>query len=316
MEAALPPRPEGRGTRARNLMDIYKTIGNTPLVKLSRLAQSVFVKLESFNLSGSVKDRAALFMIKDAKNRGLLVKGGLIVEPTSGNTGIALSAICAAEGFRLILTMPESMSQERIRLMRFYGAKVVLTPKGLGMQGAVDEAERIAKIEGGHILHQFDNPFNPEAHRQTTALEIIRDCPAPIDFFVAGVGTGGTITGTGEVLKAHYPDITVVAIEPKYSAVLSGEKKGAHGIQGIGAGFIPSILNRGIIDLIMHPSDEEAMQTARDLAEREGLSVGISSGAAVWAALQLSKQHLGKTIVAICPDGAERYLSTGVKGNL
>lgn len=301
---------------ARKLTDL---IGNTPLLELENFNREhdalgkVTAKLEYFNPGGSVKDRIGFSMIEDAEKKGLISKDTVIIEPTSGNTGIALAYIAAAKGYRLILTMPETMSIERRNLLKALGAEVVLTPGSEGMSGAIRKAEDInASIPGSLVFHQFRNPANPEIHRRTTAEEIWTDTDGEVDIFVSGVGTGGTITGVGEVLKARKHGMKIVAVEPADSPVLSGGKPGPHKIQGIGAGFVPDILNKGIIDEIITVKNEDALQTGRQLARTEGLIVGISSGAAAYAALQLAKreENRGKRIVVILPDTGERYLST------
>jgi cysteine synthase len=295
--------------------NVQELIGNTPLVRLARLTQpgwaAVFGKLESANPGGSVKDRICLAMIEDAESRGLLNKDSTVVEPTSGNTGIGLAMICASKGYRIILTMPETMSLERIQILKSYGAEVVLTPALEGMIGAVKRAETIVReTPGAFMPQQFMNPANPEMHRRTTAQEILRAVDGEIHGFVAGVGTGGTITGVGEVLKKRFPDIRVVAVEPKSSPVLSGGTPGPHMIQGIGAGFVPNVLNRSVFDEIITVSDEDAYGTSRRLAREEGLFVGISAGAACWAALRLAERlGAGKTVVTVLCDTGERYLS-------
>lgn len=292
-------------------------VGNTPLYLLKRLGAGlparVLAKLEFFNPGGSIKDRIALAMIEHAEKSGVLRKGGVVIEPTSGNTGIGLAMVCATRGYRCILTMPETMSLERRNLLRALGAEVVLTSGVEGMSGAVRRAEELAgDMSGAIILGQFDNPANPAAHRRTTAEEIWRDTGGDVDIFVAGVGTGGTITGVGEVLKERKPGVRVVAVEPAGSPVLSGGKPGAHKIQGIGAGFIPKVLNTSILDEIIQVTDEQAMEAARRLALEEGLLVGISAGAAAHAALQLAsrEENRGRSVVVILPDTGERYLST------
>lgn len=295
--------------------NILELIGNTPMVRLRRVveprAATILAKLEAFNPGGSVKDRICLSMIEDAEARGLLKPGSTVIEPTSGNTGIGLAMICAVKGYRVILTMPETMSAERIQILKGYGAQVILTPAGDGMIGAVAKAEELAKrTPGAFVPQQFTNPANPEVHRRTTAQEILRVTEGELDAFIAGVGTGGTITGVGEVLKKRNPSVRVIAVEPKGSPVLSGGTPGPHMIQGIGAGFVPSVLNRAIIDEILTVSDEEAYETSRRLAEEEGLFVGISSGAACWAALRVAKAlGSGQTIVVVFPDTGERYVS-------
>ena len=295
---------------------IIETIGKTPLVRINNLANvevTVLAKLESFNPGGSVKDRIALSMIEAAEQAGQITPKTMIVEPTSGNTGIGLAMVCAAKGYSLVLTMPESMSLERRRLLEILGANIVLTPAELGMQGAINKAEEIeASDPSVFIAQQFRNPANPQIHRKTTAEEIWDDCNGEVDIFIAGIGTGGTITGVGEVLKSKNPDITVVAIEPADSAVLSGSSPGPHKIQGIGAGFVPEILNVDIYDEVIKITNDDAMEMARQLARKEGILAGISSGAAMEAALQLSRrdENKGKTIVIILPDTGERYIST------
>lgn len=296
--------------------DITQTIGRTPLVRLNRMGGTdarVLAKMESFNPCSSVKDRIALFMINDAERRGVLNKDTMLIEPTSGNTGIGLAFICAARGYKLTLTMPESMSLERRKLLKMLGAQIVLTPAGMGMKGAIEEAQKLTRqTPNSLILQQFSNPANPEAHRKTTAEELWQDTDGKIDILVCGVGTGGTITGCGEVLKSRNPAIQVVAVEPADSPVLSGGKPGPHKIQGIGAGFIPAVLNRNVIDEIFPVTNDQAIMTARRLAAEEGILAGISAGAACYAACELAKktEHRGKMIVFIMCDTGERYLST------
>ncbi|NPV26412.1 MAG: cysteine synthase A [Firmicutes bacterium] len=296
--------------------NITELIGQTPMVKLNRLVgqedAEVLVKLEFFNPAGSVKDRIALSMIEDAEQRGILRPGMTIVEPTSGNTGIGLAMIAAAKGYKLILVMPETMSVERRKLLKAFGADFVLTPGTEGMGGAVRKAEELLDENPGYFMpQQFDNPANPAAHRQTTAQEILTQTQGQLDAFVAGVGSGGTLTGVGEVLKEHLPQIKVVAVEPAASAVLAGGKPGIHKIQGIGAGFIPRVLKTELIDEIIGVTNEDAFMTARRLAKEEGILVGISSGAAVFAAIGLAKElGKGKRVVVIAPDTGERYLSS------
>ncbi|MEX2723465.1 MAG: cysteine synthase A [Candidatus Freyarchaeota archaeon] len=297
--------------------DITETIGRTPLVKLRRLTQNVkpniLAKLESFNPGSSVKDRIALSMIEAAEKQNLINSETIIVEPTSGNTGIGLAMVCAARGYKLVLTMPESMSLERRKILQAYGAQIVLTPASQGMKGAIQKAQEIAKNnEKVFIPQQFQNPANPQIHRLTTAQEILEDTEGKVDAFVAGVGTGGTITGVGEVLKQKIgPQVKVFAVEPEDSPVLSGGKPGPHKIQGIGAGFIPQVLNMEVIDEVVKVSFKDAVETSRKLARLEGIFVGISSGAAAWASLKIAERfNRGQNIVVILPDTGERYLST------
>ena len=300
--------------------NITASVGFTPLVRINKLGSgkaTILAKLESRNPCGSVKDRIAMSMIADAEEKGLLKKGTVIIEPTSGNTGIGLAFICAAKGYRLMLTMPESMSIERRKLLQLFGAKIVLTSAERGMAGAVEKAEQlVAENPGAFMPQQFKNPANPQIHRETTALEIWNDCDGNVDILVCGVGTGGTITGCGEVLKGKNANLRVAAVEPKDSPVLSGGKAGRHKIQGIGAGFVPDVLNRGIIDEIILVSNEDAIDISRQLASKEGILAGISSGAAMQAAIELSNrpENEGKTIVVILPDTGERYMSTEMFG--
>lgn len=297
--------------------NVSELIGNTPLVRLNRLTDgaqaTVLAKLEFFNPAHSVKDRLALAMLDAAEAAGKIGPETVIVEPTSGNTGIGLAMVCAARGYRLIIVMPETMSRERRMLLRAYGAELVLSPGAEGMSGAIAKANELAASNPNYFIpQQFENPANPEIHRNTTAEEIWRDTDGNVDIFVSGVGTGGTITGVGEVLKARKPEVKVVAVEPDASPVLSGGPKGPHPIQGIGAGFVPAILNTAIYDEVFRVKNEDAFRTAREMAAKEGLLVGISSGAATYAALELAKrpENAGKTIVVIIPSFGERYLST------
>lgn len=297
--------------------DITATIGRTPLVRLNRvtagLPATVLAKLESFNPCSSVKDRIGLSMIEAAEAAGQIGPDTILLEPTSGNTGIALAMVCAARGYRLVLTMPETMSVERRKLLRALGAELILTPGAEGMPGAVRRAEELAAQDPRYlILHQFRNPANPEVHRRTTAEEIWRDTEGKVDILVAGVGTGGTITGVAEVIKARRPSFRAIAVEPARSPVLSGGQRGPHQIQGIGAGFVPEVLRLDLVDEIIQVQDEDAKETARRLARYEGILCGISSGAAAWAALQVASrpENAGKTIVVVLPDTGERYLST------
>lgn len=301
---------------ARNLTDL---IGNTPLLELTNYAKEynleaeILAKLEYFNPAGSVKDRIGYAMIKDAEDRGVINKDSVIIEPTSGNTGIALAFAAAAKGYRLIITLPETFSVERRTLMKALGAEIVLTPGAEGMAGAVRKAEELAsQTPNSFIPQQFENPANPEVHRRTTAEEIWADTEGQIDIFVAGVGTGGTVTGVGEVLKSRNPEIRIVAVEPFDSPVLSGGKPGAHRIQGLGPNFVPKVLNRSVIDEIYQVKNEDAFETARKLGRLEGLLVGMSSGAAAFAATEIAKrpENRGKTLVVMFPDTGERYLST------
>ena len=304
------------GRIAKKLTDL---IGNTPLLELENFSReheagaTIIAKLEYFNPGGSVKDRIGFSMIEEAEKQGLINSESVIIEPTSGNTGIALAFIAAAKGYRLILAMPETMSTERRNLLKALGAELVLTPGSEGMLGAIKKANELHVIyPNSFIPQQFNNPANPQIHRTTTAVEIWNDTDGQIDFFVSGVGTGGTITGVGEVLKERNPATKIIAVEPFDSQVIAGDKPGPHKIQGIGAGFLPEILNRDIIDEIIPVRNEDALRTGRELARTEGLIVGISSGAAVYAALQLAQreENLGKRIVVILPDTGERYLST------
>ena len=304
--------------------NINALIGNTPLVQLNQLTQGlparVAVKLEFFNPAGSVKDRIAIAMVESAEKAGKIKAGSTIVEATSGNTGIGLAMVCAAKGYKLAIVMPESMSKERRMLLRAYGAELILTPAAEGMSGAIAKAEELVKNHPDtHFMpRQFDNPANPEIHRQTTAEEIWRDTDGKVDIFLAGVGTGGTLTGVGEVVKARNPNVQIYAVEPANSPVLSGGEKGAHAIQGLGAGFVPSILNTGVYGSVITVTNEDALATARALAEKEGILAGISSGAAAWAALELAKkpENAGKLIVTVLPDFGERYLSTALYADL
>lgn len=302
---------------ARIFSDITKTIGNTPLVKINKLTQgfdtTILAKLESFNPLSSVKDRIGVAMIEDAEEKGILKKDSVIIEPTSGNTGIALAFVAAAKGYKLILTMPDTMSLERRQLLKIFGAELVLTEGIKGMRGAVEKAEELAKnTKNSFVPQQFNNSANPEIHRKTTAEEIWNDTDGKVDIFIAGIGTGGTITGVGEVLKKRKPTVKIIGIEPTDSPVLSGGKPGPHKIQGIGAGFVPEVLNLKTIDEIIKVTNEAAGEMARKLARQEGIFAGISSGAAMWVALEVAKkkESKDKTIVVVLPDTGERYLST------
>ena len=302
---------------------ILNLIGNTPLVEVTNIEKNhdldatVLVKLEYLNPAGSVKDRIAKAMIEDAEAKGILKEGSVIIEPTSGNTGIGLAAIATAKGYRAILTMPETMSVERRNILKAYGAEIVLTEGAKGMKGAIAKAEEFAKeIENSFIPGQFVNPANPKVHRETTGPEIWNDTDGKVDIFVAGVGTGGTLTGVGEYLKSQNPDVKIVAVEPSTSPVLSEGKAGVHKIQGIGAGFVPDVLNTGIYDEIIRIDNDDAFDTGKEIARTEGILVGISSGAALNAALQLAKrpENKGKTIVALLPDSGDRYYTTPLFG--
>lgn len=304
------------GEIRKNLAEL---IGNTPLVEVSniekkeKLGARLLVKIEAFNPGGSAKDRVALAMIEDAEESGLLKPGATIIEPTSGNTGIGLAWVATVKGYKVVLTMPETMSVERQNLLKAFGAKIVLTPGPKGMKGAIEKAEELREATPGSvILGQFDNPANPAVHARTTALEIWDDTNGEINYFVAGVGTGGTVSGTGSALKKFNPEVKVVAVEPEASAVISGEAAGPHKIQGIGAGFIPKNFDREVVDEVVKVSNDDAMRGARMLALNEGLLCGVSSGAAFWAALAIARkpENAGKTIVAFLPDTGERYLST------
>lgn len=302
-----------------NIKDnVLGVMGKTPLVRITKINSGkaeIIGKLEYLNPGGSVKDRIALAMIEDAEKKGEITSETVIIEPTSGNTGIGLAMVCAVKGYKLVLTMPDSMSIERRNLLKAYGAEIVLTPGDLKMKGAIDKANELkAEYKSAFIPQQFQNMSNPKVHEEITAQEIINDTDGKIDFFVAGVGSGGTITGVGRALKKFNKDIKIVAIEPEYSAVLSGGKAGMHRIQGIGAGFVPEIVDRAAIDRVITVTNEEAYETTRNLAKSEGMLAGISAGAAVFAAIKLSKEkeNAGKRIVVLIPDSGERYLSAGV----
>lgn len=302
---------------AKIFSDITQTVGNTPLVRINKitsgLKSTILVKLESFNPLSSVKDRIGVAMIEAAEREGLLNKDSVVIEPTSGNTGISLAFVCAAKGYRLILTMPDTMSLERRHLLKILGAELVLTEGARGMKGAIEKAAELGEsIKHSFIPQQFNNPANPEIHRKTTAEEIWRDTDGQVDYFISGIGTGGTVTGVGEVLKVRRPSVKIIGLEPTDSPVLSGGKPGIHKIQGLGAGFVPAILKRQVIDEIMLISHEDSGEMARRLAKEEGILVGISSGGAMWAALEVAKrpEAEGKVIVTILPDTGERYLST------
>ena len=307
------------------MANIYKgtlgLIGNTPLVEVTNVEKDqnlnakILVKLEYFNPAGSVKDRIAKAMIEDAEEKGLLKEGSVIIEPTSGNTGIGLASIAAVKGYRIILTMPETMSVERRNILKAYGAEIVLTEGAKGMKGAIEKADELAKeIPGSYIPGQFVNPANPEVHRKTTGPEIWKDTDGEVDLFIAGVGTGGTLTGVGEYLKSQNPDVKIVALEPASSPVLSTGKGGPHKIQGIGAGFVPDVLNTTVYDEIFTVENDDAFATGKLLAKKEGILVGISSGAALYGAIELAKrpENKGKTIVALLPDTGDRYYSTAL----
>ena len=308
----------------RILTSVEQLIGNTPLLELTHIQNKdalharILAKLEGMNPAGSAKDRVAVKMLDDAGRRGLIGPGAVIIEPTSGNTGIGLCAVAASRGYRVLIVMPETMSRERMQLMRAYGAELVLTEGALGMQGAIDRAQELAReIPGAYIPGQFDNPANPQAHYETTGPEIERDTDGHIDFLVAGVGTGGTITGAGRYLRERHPDLRIVAVEPAASPVLSGGKAGPHGLQGIGAGFVPGTLDTSVYDEVVPVREEDAYAAARRMAREEGVPVGISSGAALHAALQIAArpENAGRTIVVILPDSGERYLSTPLFGD-
>lgn len=314
--------PAGRGRIYASIID---TIGNTPLVALHRITEDagavaeVLAKLEFFNPLSSIKDRIALSMVEAAEASGKLTPQSILVEPTSGNTGIALAYVCAAKGYKLVLTMPESMSVERRRMLQILGAELVLTPAGKGMRGAIEQAEQIcSERDNAFMLQQFENPANPAIHERTTAQEILKDTDEKVDVFITGVGTGGTITGVGHILKQHNPQIKIIAVEPEDSPVLSGGTPGPHKIQGIGAGFVPSVLDRSVIDEIITIGNQTAFNTAQKVARLEGIPVGISSGATLAAALEVAArpEMSGKRIVVICASCAERYLSTDLFATL
>ncbi len=299
------------------LQNILESIGNTPLVKLNKIAKgfNVLAKLESANPGGSIKDRIALNMIEDAESRGLLHDGTTVIEPTSGNTGVGLAMVCAAKGYKLILTMPESMSVERRNLLKAYGAELILTPANLGMKGAIDKAELLLKAEDNAFMpQQFNNLANPDIHYKITAQEIWQACDGVIDIFIAGIGTGGSISGIGKFLKEKSPNIKIIGIEPEDSAVLSGKKAGAHSIQGIGAGFVPNTLNLDLLDEVKTVTNQQAIKMATQLVLQEGILSGISSGANIAGAMDIAKLTINKdkTIVSLLPDTGERYLSTGI----
>jgi len=306
----------------KGFSNITEVVGSTPLIRLNRMAEgagaTILAKMESKNPLGSVKDRIGVAMIQAAETRGLITSETTIVEPTSGNTGLALAFVCAAKGYPLVLTMPETMSMERRKLLKHLGAKLVLTPGSEGMKGAIARANEIVdETPNSYMPNQFSNPANPEIHRKTTAEEIWNDTGGEVDIFVGGVGTGGTITGVSEVIKERKPSFRAVAVEPADSPVLSGGKAGPHKIQGIGAGFVPDVLNTGIIDEIIPVTNDQAFETARQLAKLEGILCGISSGAAAWAALEIARraENDGKQIVVVLPDTGERYLSTDLVGS-